>query len=460
MVNMKLDWIKKLGLVFLITLLFNGCKSVDEETDCVYHLNQKDYNTVADDSSCSTYERASAELGLAGFLFSNFLVGDAADNFRQALGIPNSASTWDAWAGKPHYENAMQLSGDSAGDSYDGLTRPQEDAEIHYFATVGALLAMTYIEMDANADGDVSETEIQTFTNIRESTDPAYGKNDISPAEWIEFDTGAQVYLLNMTSGECVQQGVPEYDGLWDGTIEDIYSPTPCGVIPVPTAPEIAQWVVDGYGSINITGECAVVVKVEEIQNLFLAASGSSMSVADLTQNFVIYVNAIDHDMQELGIAEDSDLRKGLADFSENIDNGGTCENDTLTEVDQIFSILDVAEENDQGVADYENVNVLSFADISAASDTAVAVPGLTAVVEESGVPVTVTFTCSNAASLSARLIYKSGATYVPYYSGADAGIATTFANLKDLNTDASSNPKPNIASDEIISFKELLCME
>jgi len=454
MVNMKLDWIKKLGLVFLLTLLLFGCKSVDEETDCVYHLNQKDYNTVADDSSCSTYERASAELGLAGFLFSNFLVGDAADNFRQALGIPSSASSWDAWAGKTHYENAMRFSGDSAGDSYDGLTRPQEDAEIHYFSTVGALLAMTYIELDANSDGDVSETEIQTFTNIRETTDVAYGKNEIAPAEWFEFDTGAQVYLLDLTSGKCLQKVVPKYDGLWSPGTDFVT----CGII---TGGQLDGW--DPVGEGTVSGECAVVIKVDEIQNMFLAPSGSSMSVANLTQNFVTYVNAIDNDLVALGITEDSDLRKGLSEFTANIDNGGTCENDTLTEVDQIFSILDVAEENDQGASDYENLNLLSYDDISSASDVTVSLPDFSIVLLSPtlGLPVTVTFSCNNSSSLDARLIYNvTGTTYVPYYSGAAAGINNTFTTLKDLNTDASSSVKPNIAGDEVISFKELLCME
>ncbi len=451
MVNMKLDWTKKLGLVFLLTLLFYGCKSVDEETDCVYHLNQKDYNTVASDSSCSTYERASAELGLTGFLFSNFLVGDAADNFRQALRIPNSASSWTAWAGRTHYENAMQLSGNSTGDSYDGLTRPQKDAEIHYFATIGALLSMTYIELDANADGDVSETEIQTFTNIRESTDAAYGKNDIAPAEWFEFDTGADVYLLNLTSGECIQQGVPKYDGIWDGGTTF----AACGIV---TGPDLTGW--EGAGEGTVSGECAVVVKVNEIQNLFLSAPGSSMSVADLTQNFVTYVNSIDNDLVALGIEEDSDLRKGLSDFTANIDNGGTCENDTLTEVDQIFSILDVAAKDP--AADYENVNLLSYGSVSAASDVTVSLPDFSIVLPSPGlVPITVTFSCNNASSLDARLIYSDGGGgYVPNYAAADAAIYATFSNLKDLNTDVSSNPKPNVAGDEIISFKELLCME
>ncbi|MFH2132934.1 MAG: hypothetical protein ABIK68_21325 [bacterium] len=465
MVKMKLDWKKHLGLVFLFFLLISGCKSVDEDTDCIYYLNQKEYSRVASNTSCSTYERASAELGLAGFLFSNFLASGASDNYRRALGIEASATSWNTWAGKTHYENAIKLSGDSTGDTYEGRTRPKEDVEIHYFATLGALLALTYIELDDNANGTISEAEIQSFTNIRPSTDASYGKNEIAMADWMQFitdkDTASEkVYLLNLGTEKCIpKSAVPIYDGLWTGTSYDITDSTNCGLIATPSGTTIAAWVAAGSGSLDVTGECTPVVKIEQLQNLFLSSSGGSgLSVLDLTEYFVSYVNKISRDMVELGIAADSDLRKGLTDFSANIDNGATCTNTTVTEVDQLFSILNVAAKD--ATTDYKNTNTLPFSSVSSASDTAIALSNFSSVVTFGGVPVTITFTCSNASNLSARLIYKSSATYVPYYSGADTAINSTFSTLKSLNTDASGDVKPNTAGDQIVSFKELLCME
>ncbi|MBT3226379.1 MAG: hypothetical protein HN580_22875 [Deltaproteobacteria bacterium] len=455
---MKLDWKKSLGLVFLFFLLFNGCQSVDEKTDCVYYLNQKDYSRVAADTSCSTYERASAEVGLAGFQFSSFLDGDASENFRQALGISSSVTAWTTWAGKTHYENAMKLSGDSTGDTYEGQTRLKEDVEIHYFSTLGAIMALTYIEMDANSDGDVSETEIQSFTGIRASNDASYGTNKIQSAEWFEFvtDKGSgseKVFVLNTTTGKCALKTTPKYDGLWPATSYDLTDTANCGVVDSTT---LAAWAVAGEGTIG--GQCAAIMKIEELQNLFLPSSGGSLSVLDLTQYFVTYVSSIDHDMVDLGIPEDSDLRKGLSEFSANIDNGATCSNDTLTEVDQIFSILEVAAVN--SATDYENINVLPFSTISSASDTAVALTDFATVIETGGNPVTVTFTCNNSANMSARMIFKQAATYIPYYSGADANINDTFSSLNVLNSDAAGSVKPTSAGDKIVSFKELLCME
>ena len=463
---MKLDWKTHIGALLLIFIILFGCKSADEETDCVNELNQKNYSKVASDTSCTTYERASAYMGLAGFQFSNFLAADASDNFRQALGVSSSVTAWETWSGKTYYENAMALTGDSTGDTYEGQTREKEDVEIHYFATLGALMALTYIELDADSDGEVEEDEIQSFTGIREENDANYGQNEIAAADWIEFvtdkGTGSEkVYLLNMTDGTCTPQtAAPKYDGLWDGTSYGI-STANCGIIPTPSAATILQWQTDGAGSISISGECAAVVKIEELQNLFESSSGGSVSVLDLTEYFVTYVNAIESDLVELGIEEDSDLRKGLSEFSENIDNGATCSNDTLTEIDQVFNILDVASEN--AASDYENVNLLAFSEISTASDTTVALTDFSTVVEYATpalIPITITFSCDNADNLDARLVYKSGANYVPYYSGADANINDTFTTLNDLNTDTDGNVKPDTANDEIISFRELICME
>lgn len=464
-------------MVFLLFLFFNGCASVDEEIDCVHYLNQKEYSTVASDTSCSTYERASAEMGLAGFRFSNFLISGASDNFRQALGIAGSVSSWNLWPGKTHYENAMRLSGDSTGDTYEGQTRLKEDVEIHYFATLGALLAMTYIELDGDANGDVSEAEIQDFTSIRPSDDPDYGKNSIDTADWIQFvtDKGSaneKVYLLNLDTSKCLPKTtVPMYDGLWSDTGYDIDASS-CGLLSAPDETTLSEWYVNGSGTLSISGECTFVTKIEEIQNLFFSApDASSLSVLDLTEYFVTYANAIGRDMIDLGIAEDSDLRKNLREFSANIDNGATCSNDTLVEVDQIFSILNVAAKD--ATTDYENINLLAFDSASSASDTPVEPPEAVTNYEltvdqpplpSKTIPIAITFACTNVDNLTARLIYKSpdtsADTYVPNYSSADDGIKNTFSTLKDLNTDASGDTKPDATGDEIISFKELLCMQ
>jgi len=467
MVKMKRDWKTYLVSALSLLLLAGGCADVDEETDCTYYLNQKNYDKVATDTSCTTYERASAYMGMAGFQFSNFLAGDASRNFRGALGVPASVTSWSSWVGKTYYENAMKLTGDSTGDTYEGQTRSMDNVEIHYFASLAALTALTYIEMDANSDGQVSESEIQGFTSIKSSSDSSFGRNEIAAAEWIEFITDKgpgsdKVYLLNLSAGTCIRQtAAPYYDGLWDGGSYPAIKDAGCGVIPTPTAAQIAQWAAAGQGSLSITGYCSAVVKIEALQNMFGSSSSGSMSVVDLTENFVSYINKIDRDMVQLGIDTDSDLRKQLTDFSKNIDNGGACSNNTLTEVNQVFSILNVAAQN--AASDYQNTNTLLFSTISSASDTTVALSSFSTVVEITlppVVPVTISFSCTNADSMAARLIYKSGASYVPYYSGADASIKDTFTALKNLNTDASGNVKPTAAGDGIIAIKELVCME
>jgi len=457
-----------LALVALIAL--NGCKSADEVTNCVYYLNQKDFQRVADDESCSTYERASAELGLAGFLFANFLSSDATDNFRSALGIPSSAQYWNTWDGKTHYSNARRLSGDSTGDTYHGQSRLNEDIEIHYFATLGGLLAQTYIELDKDANGDISEAEIQAFTAIRPSTDASYGENQIVTADWMQFvkdkgQSGEKVYLLNLkaASNGCLPKtSLPKFDGIWgSATGYDISDVTNCGLIQTPTNAELLAWAAAGEGRISITGECTLVTKIEQIQNLFLSSSSSSeaMSVTELSESYVGYINSIGSDLEDLGIPEDSDLRKSLREFSAKLDNGGSCSNTTLAEVNQIFDIIAVAVR--EATSDYRETNIMDINSITSASDTKVEVPtSFVTNTEISNIPIRITFSCSNASNLSARLIYKSNSGYVAYYQGASSAIANTFDSLKNLNFDAQGIQKADRAGDEVISFKELLCMQ
>ncbi|MBT4269636.1 MAG: hypothetical protein HOD85_35975, partial [Deltaproteobacteria bacterium] len=73
--------------VFL--LFFSGCaeETVDEAADCQKQLDNRSFQVVADNASCGDYERGSAELGLAGFLFENFMTDEANSNFPSALNL-------------------------------------------------------------------------------------------------------------------------------------------------------------------------------------------------------------------------------------------------------------------------------------------------------------------------------------------------------------------------------------
>ena len=468
--NICLRWIVPVVAI----LLFTGCGSGDEEINCEYKLNQKAFSEVAADTNCSTYERASAELGLAGFLFANFLADDASDNMKAALGIPTSVTAWNTWSGKVHYENARRLSGDATGDQYENQSRSGEDAEIHYFATTAALLAQSYIELDQNSDGDISDTEKNNFTRIRDTADDSYGENVFDLAEWFQFviNEGAvneEVYLLNTATSRCLPKAtLPKYDGIWSTSdVSYDISSASCGIFPSPDTATLAAWAVAGEAAVSITGACTPILKIEEIQNLFLTTTNpNTMSVLDLTENFVSYINSVNRDLTELGIETDSDLRQHLNDFVLNMDNGANCSSQTKTEVDQIMSLIGIAAE--VSASDYQDQNVIQADQANTISDTPVEIPSefSTLIEVNSGpplntnIPVTLSFSCNNIDNLSVRLIYRSGTDYVPYYAAADVGISNTFSTMKNLNFDAQGSEKPIQAGDEIIAFSELICFE
>ncbi len=71
-------------VLFLGAILFAlaGCADKkDGSASCMNQLNAEQYQSVAENTNCSNYERASGYLGLAGMSFSNFMKKGASDNF-------------------------------------------------------------------------------------------------------------------------------------------------------------------------------------------------------------------------------------------------------------------------------------------------------------------------------------------------------------------------------------------
>ena len=79
----------RIGL-FLGSLLFalSGCADKkDGSASCINQLNAEQYQSVAENTNCTSYERASGYLGLAGLTFSNLAKKGASDNLTKTLSI-------------------------------------------------------------------------------------------------------------------------------------------------------------------------------------------------------------------------------------------------------------------------------------------------------------------------------------------------------------------------------------
>ena len=69
-----------------ILLALAGCADKkDSSGSCMIQLNEQKYQSVAENTNCSNYERASGYLGMAGMSFSNFMKKGASDNLTKTF---------------------------------------------------------------------------------------------------------------------------------------------------------------------------------------------------------------------------------------------------------------------------------------------------------------------------------------------------------------------------------------
>ena len=75
----------------------------DTGQSCEVKLDEQKYKSVAENTNCSNYERASGYLGQAGVAFDNFLKTGAADNMTKTIGIKKLSSPTDYSTGNRGY---------------------------------------------------------------------------------------------------------------------------------------------------------------------------------------------------------------------------------------------------------------------------------------------------------------------------------------------------------------------
>lgn len=441
-------------VLLLLSMVLVSCASEEEVTDCATLLDDSRFDEVVADTSCSTYERGSAYLGKAGFLFSGFLADGAADNFWTALGIPTTlkGTSFSSWEGKTFYNNARQLTGaattDGVTDYYSGQTRANEDIEIHFFSTLAYLLAETYVDQDTDADGSISDTERQSFTKLAST---ASGTTSITSTNYLQFVKSDGTVLLidtSLSSSNCHTNST--YSGIWSSS--DATSLLGCGLI---TSTEIIAAATTK--AISITGTCNAVAKVDDMQNLFSETiTAGSAPILTYTSSFISRITELNTDLVALNSPDD--FTDALKDFTDKIDNGATCTNTTKTSVDKLLNLVNASTSASQ--TSYKSYNTITAAQLTSADSTASIGTSFSSSYVTGGTTYTVSFTCSG--DINARLIFKnSGATgYQANYSDAYASVATSFSNLSNMQKDATSTKVPSTKGDNIVSFEELLCME
>ena len=87
--------IRFLALLLIQFTLVSCADTQDSGQSCEVRLDEQKFKSVAENTNCSNYERASGYLGQAGVSFSNFLKTGAADNMTKTIGIEKLTAPTD-----------------------------------------------------------------------------------------------------------------------------------------------------------------------------------------------------------------------------------------------------------------------------------------------------------------------------------------------------------------------------
>ena len=158
-----------------LLLALAGCADKkDGSASCMIQLNAEQYQSVAENTNCSNYERASGYLGLAGMSFSNFMKKGATDNLTKTLTISKLDNASDYSKGTRNYiTKALCLVGPdnlTSSSRCTGLTasgsRGVPEREISFFGLLGDMIYVNYGVLDNDSNGVISSTESSNFSNL------------------------------------------------------------------------------------------------------------------------------------------------------------------------------------------------------------------------------------------------------------------------------------------------------
>ncbi len=215
--------LKSLLYLSIFLFLFSGCAedTVDEGANCQTQLDNHQFQSVADNAGCSAYERGSAEMGLAGFLFENFIKDNAENDFPSVFSLTRTGCDiegTDELVGD--YNSSYQKSFKRAQywtrtkPQAEGTTRSNEEVEISFFSTLGELIVQTYCEIDAGLDGTISDDDNSSFSRI-DTGGSAAGSSELDSATNLQqIVSSGSPWLCDTTADSCRADST--YEGVWD----------------------------------------------------------------------------------------------------------------------------------------------------------------------------------------------------------------------------------------------------
>ncbi len=420
-------------LLILVTLPLASCADKKDTARCSVQLDEQKYSTVAENSGCTNYQRASGYLGQAGVSFSNFLKTGATDNLTKTLGISNLSlatdqdiSTGYTTGNRGYVTKALCLIGansivTSSRCNGSSSSRSIEELEISMFANIADLIYLNYGVLDTDLNGTLSETETKAFTSLSTTgVDSSGGGTGLSSYNRFEVVAGSTSYISDSDLSPCV--------AYTDNYVVD----------PATGDANTCLALLAGGG---IT-ELRPIFKLDNMTDI--TSGGNLTNRITMVSELSTLSNALEADFTALGLSSTNNLRKSLSAGLSILDNGAKAKNNgTCMKVavfDVMYLLVQDPADNSTTSSGLKSKNLLSLTDLITSVDKDL---GATTV---SGLPM-----------INARLVYATNSpatTYTDSYEKAESSLYTAMKNTRSLGTEAS------VKGDGKVSFREIICID
>ena len=435
-----LNSIVRILALFLITFVWFSCADTqDSGQSCEVKLDEQKYQSVAENTNCSNYERGSGYLGQAGVSFSNFLQTGAADNMTKTIGIEKLSSPTDYTTGNRGYiTNALCLIGannflTSSRCNSSSRTRTTDELEISMFANIADFLYLNYGVLDNDSNGTITSEESSAFTKLKtEGISVAGLGTGLESYDRYEVVAGESHYIANNDLTQCVS-----YNGSYTVDPTDGGSNT-CQLL---------------QSSNGIT-ELRPIYKLDNMTDI--TADGDLLTLVSMVSELTMISTALSSDFEELGISSSNSIRVSLTEALNKIDNGALDNNPTADQTclsvilfDVMFLLVQNASDNSTTSTELKNGNLISTSDLLNAVDS-------TLELVDSSLDQAVQAALKLIPMQSARIVYATDSpatTYTDSYEAAESSLYSAIANTRSLGTEDS------VKSDGKVTFRELICV-
>ena len=431
-----LNSIVRILTLFLITVVSFSCADTqDSGQSCEVKLDEQKYQSVAENTNCSNYERGSGYLGQAGVSFSNFLQTGAADNMTKTLGIEKLSSPTDYTTGNRGYiTNALCLIGannflTSSRCNGSSRTRTTDELEISMFANIADFLYLNYGVLDNNSDGTITSEESAAFTALKTDGISVAGLGTgLSAYNRYEVVAGDSHYIANQDLTKCIA---------YDGNYTDD-----------PSSGDGTCATLQAAGSVT---ELRPIYKLDNMTDI--TADGDLLTLVSMVSELTMISTALSSDFEELGISSENSIRQSLTEGLNKIDNGAKDNNPTADQTclavilfDVMFLLVKNASDNSTTSTELKSGNLISTTNLLNAVDSSLSLYASDAIEAALGaLPIQ-----------SARIVYATdspASTYTDSYEAAESSLYTAIANTRSLGTEDS------VKSDGQVTFRELICV-